>query len=335
MSRYLFNRTRQVVGEEDCIPELDATCEPDVPPEMRSDTAQFYQHLGAEADVNLEPGYNQDEFFDDQFERRAHEIQRTPPAASAVSVISPKQGPWTGNNNLGIERYFDPDANNQQTILKMPEWGFPEMWTICLGMNDFSFLPNPDPIGFEVTALIQFGIGGAMQEVEVDWLNGSAISLPMNAVNVVARYTFQESNEFSSSAPIDLRLRCTICRGRSHFARPTRSIAIGEGVTSIPIPKFAKNVFVAPIVSAPAQNPFTFYSQDAYVELSAGENSLLLTPLQLQVSQFVSFVDFTNQRVGSPQKIPIPPTARFLNFTDSVGAPASIGARFAQFEIGI
>ncbi len=333
MTRFLFNRTR--VGR-DSIPEMDDS---DVRREMahlQTDGEKFFAHLGEESDVLLEPGINQDEFFDDTFERRAHEIQRTPPASSAVSVISAKQGPWSGNNNLGIERHFSPDVNNLQTILKMPEWGFPEVWTICLGLNDFSFIPNPNPIGFEVTALIEFGIGGAMQEVEVDWLNGTAISLPMNAVNIVARYTFLEDQDFSTSAPDDLRLRATICRGRSHFARPTRTISIGEGVTSINIPKFAKNVFVAPRIELPGLTAYGFYSSGKLVELSAIANQSALTCMQAQTSQFVSYLDTGLELVGSPQKIPVPPTARFLNFKNASNvSEANDGAAFAQFEIGL
>lgn len=319
MTRYLFNRK--------------GLSQPRIGGNLR-DELQFYHNLGEDSEVVLEPGYNQDEFFDDQFERRAHEIQRTPSAVNAVNVIPSKTGPWTANNQLGIERHFEPDVNNRQTILKLDEWGFPEVWTLCLGLNDFSLAPNPNPIAFEVTALIEFGSGGAMQQVEVDWLNGTAISLPMNAVNVVANYS-TGSGEGATSIPDDLRLRATLARGRSHFARPTRTVRFVGSETSIPIPPFAKRVSIVPTFSLPGLTPFIFHSSGNYVRMTTGENSSAIVEGTYLTSQLVSFVDVTNELVGSPQWLPIPPFARFLGTTNALGVPALIGASFAQFEIGI
>ena len=81
MSRYIrpFARGvgRQIVGEDHLAPE-------------------FIHELGENARVILEPGYNQDEVFDDQFERRAHEKVQTPGAAGGIAIIPAKQGPWSG-----------------------------------------------------------------------------------------------------------------------------------------------------------------------------------------------------------------------------------------------
>lgn len=294
----------------------------------------FLYELGEDANVRLEPGYNQDEIFDDQFERRSREIQRTPSASNAVNVIPSKQGPWSGNNQLGIERAFAPDADNRQTILKLDEWGFPEMWTLCLGLNDFSHIQDPFPIAFEVTALLEFGSGGVVQQVEVDWLNGTCITLPMNALNVVASYS-QGTGEGTTSIPADLRLRATLVRGRSHFARPTRTVRFVQGQTSCRIPPFAKNAFMAPNLSLPGLTPFSFYSSGNYAELSALENGASVISAPFLTSQFVSSIDVTHSLVGSPQTVPIPPFARFLNTRNAAGAYADIRPAFAQFEIGI
>lgn len=289
--------------------------------------AQIYQLLDKDRTI-LEPGYNQDEVFDDQFERRAREIQRTPGASQGLPIIPSKQGPWTGNNQLGIEREFAADSNNRQTILKLDEWDFPDVWTICLGMNDFT----PTQGGFDVTALIQFGIGGVTQVVEVDWLNGSGISLPMNALNVVAQYNFIDG-EVPGSPPSDLRLRVSISKLPSQNLRPTRSYWFRDGVQTIEIPPFAKAVHLAPIPDI--GNPFDFYSVNA-AKFSTRQNTIGHAGISLaQMSQFVSYIDFTNEFVGAASFYPIPPFARFINFVDvPAGSDVTVQC-VAQFLIGL
>lgn len=303
-----------------------------VPVRLSSDEESFYERLGEDADVRLEPGINQDEFFDEQFERRAHEIQRTPSANNAVNVISAKNGPWTGNNNLGIERAFSPDANNRQTVLKLPEWGFPEMWTLCLGMNDYSTAGGLE--GFSVTAEIEFGCGGVIQVVEIDWLQGMCISLPMNALNLVASYR-TGSGEGATIIPDDLRLRASVVRGRSHRAHPTRTVYFEEGESTIEIPKFSQSVMILPSVGAPVNTPFAFYGAGFYVDL-------MTTPTggpgdqRYNVSQLVEYVDVINQLVGNPRSIPIQPFQRLLQMQDSLGAASALtNAQSAIFEIAI
>ncbi len=334
MSRYLTQRAL-------CHPGLPISRKAarnaarNTPVHLSSDTESFYERLGEDADVRLEPGIDQDEVFDDQFERRAHEIQRTPSASNAVNVIPSKVGPWTGFGGLGIERVFAPDANNLQTILKLDEWGFPQMWTLALGINDFSLVPDPDPIAFDVTAIVQFGSGGVVQTVEIDWLNGTAISLPMNALNVVARYSAQ-SGEGATSIPADLRLRASLVHGTSFNARPTRTVITVEGDSFIEIPKFAKKVFISSGLSLPGINPFTFYTDGSFLSFSTNENNSSGPNPTYLTSQLVSFVDITNTLVGGPQWLPVPPFARFIRYLDAAGASQPFDAgTVAQFEIGL
>ena len=334
MSRYLTQRAL-------CHPALPLSrklTRRALPPiELSAAEESFYERLGEDADVRLEPGINQDEVFDDQFERRAHEIQRTPPASSAMSIIPAKVGPWTANNQLGIERHFAPDTNNEQTILKLDEWGFPEVWTLCLGINDYSFSPNPDPIAFDITASVQFGCGGVIQEVEVDWLNGSAIVLPMNALNLVARYAqFSGSEGGASSIPDNLRLRANIVRGALPHARPTRTIYTAENQTVVEIPKFAKSVFIAPGLSLPGIRSFAFYGDGSYVRFMSNETTVIGSCPAYLTSQFVSYIDFTNELVGGPMWIPIPAFARFIQYEDSGASPQAFDTgTCVQFEIGV
>lgn len=317
MSRYLFSRkaARAAVAG------------------LPRDQRQFYEQLGAEADVLLEPGYHQDEFFDDQFERRASEKTRTPVASQAVSVISPKTGPWTGNNQLGIQRAFGPDENNRQTILKLDEWGFPELWTLALGL-DFAanlWVPSGGPSAafFDVTAIIEFGVGGVIQTCEIDWVNGTSIVLPMNALNVIAQYNFQTPSEAAepSEPPLDLRLRASLAKGQLTQTQPVRSYVLVSG--TIDIPPFAQKMKVL------IQNPndgeaFDFYSSvnpvlfNSGTIVSGGINVANFMPCQL-----VEYLSIADNTFGRPVWIDVPTGARSVSFTNA-GC-----ALFVQFGIGV
>lgn len=196
------------------------------------------------ADVNPPPGSN--ELFEDQFERRAREIQRQPSNIQPVSVIPAKSGPWSANNQLGNELEFAPSSNNEQTILKLDEWGFPEVWSVMLGMKYSDTKWPAGALGFACTAKVNAGAGGITQEAEVDWVQGTVFSLPMNAVNVIAKY--QQSNNI----PTDLRLSASICKGKVAGRPPTRTFVLpvvtnpGGGGFSDPIriPNFARSVML-------------------------------------------------------------------------------------------
>lgn len=289
--------------------------------------AQIYQLLDKDRTI-LEPGYNQDEVFDDQFERRAHEIQRTPSGQNAVSIVSQKQGPWSGNNQLGIEREFAPDSNNRQTILRLDEWGFPDIWTVSLGMNEFTRTAG----GFDVTAVLEFGVGGAIQTVEIDWLTGASITLPMNSLNLVAQYNLVDG-EIPGDVPDDLRLRATISKMPAQNARPTRSYLFQTAVDSFVIPPFAKAMHLSPTNDG---DPFDFYSQRVKAVFTTRGLGLATGSINAyQFAQFVSAIDVTNEYVGGPCFVPIPPYARAVDL-QTIPAGAASPQRFvAQFLIGL
>lgn len=201
----------------------------------------FYERLGSDADVRLEPGLQQDEIFDDQFERRAREIQRTPGQDNVVAVVPRKRGPWTGNNQLGNERPFSDNEGNLQTILRLDEWDLPQVWSVALIMK----LTDPSFVGFKVRALIEAGAGGIVTPFEMDWNQGSTFSFPFNAINIVAQY----SN--TQDLPSDLRLGVQIGKRPLAGACPTWTSELLDNNEVIVIPRFAKRVFLNTVANAP------------------------------------------------------------------------------------
>lgn len=168
-------------------------------------------------------------------------IQPAPHGVPQVAAVTPRTGGWSGDNQLGYELPFAPDANNRQTVLKLDEWGPPEIWTVSLGIR-YKGLTS-DTQTFDVAAQINFGAGGATQVVEMDWLNGARIALPMNAVNVVAKYDIKPG----FTPPADLYLSVMLSRGTyaGQVAQRSFWFDIEPGpsrTTPIKIPNFAKRV---------------------------------------------------------------------------------------------
>src|SRR3954449_11237526 len=176
-------------------------------------------------------------------------MQRTPPIAPAgpaglppVATIVPRQGWWSSYPQLGEEQDFTPDAHNRQVILKADELGPPEVYTLTLGIS-YSEQDWPGSSrAFEVEAEINFGAGGATQVVRIDWVQGAQISLPMNAVNVVATYNIDALAE--PQPPADLRLSVMVGRGpalgKAQWTDPTPfSLVAAAQTTPRRIPAFA------------------------------------------------------------------------------------------------
>lgn len=167
-----------------------------------------------------------------------------PSELTPVVPVTPAHGWWTGSQNIGSELPFAPDANLRQTILKLPEIGAPEEWTISL------YLVTPVPAGanlanFRVTAVIEFGAGGTTQIIEMDWLNGAQITLPCNAINVIAQYS-------TASTAAGIRLGVQVARGRRGGNQPPRKTIVDLvqipplGTVTFPLPAFSSRVQVVP-----------------------------------------------------------------------------------------
>lgn len=168
--------------------------------------------------------------------------------ASRTILTAPAWGtetPWSGSNNLGNIVYYNPDVNNRQSILKLDEWGPPEMWTVSLFREHRPPLSGTD---YWITAEISFGAGGSTQTIEVDWLTGTMLSVPMNAISVTAKFSSFNLAGFPIAPADKLRLGAQIARGvRGGSRAPTLSKRLGiiaPGTTGVPveIPAFTRTV---------------------------------------------------------------------------------------------
>lgn len=167
---------------------------------------------------------------------------RPPPV---VVPIEPKIGPWTGNNNLGSAAPWVPSALGTQTIFKMPEWGMPRIWTVSLGIFKPSEAGNN---AYDFTAQVVFGVGGCVQYLEMDWINGAMVQVPANAIEVVARqYKDQYTGHVPGITTDAINLSVMVAHGTVGVPSATRSFEFyldvagsGANTAFIKIPPFAR-----------------------------------------------------------------------------------------------
>lgn len=231
----------------------------------------------------------------DTFDRRVAEmgLEGRPagaPAPSHVITEEPKTGVWSSNNNLGYEVAFSPNADNRQTILKMPEWGFPQTWTISLGIVDATPIDAINFNGRNITAIIEFGVGGTTQTIAVDWKQGSVITLVTNSINVIAEY----ANIDVAAGEGDFKLSVQVCRGNraSNVLAPTKTLVVTSDVppgnipvgavleaallapgerTFVDIPAFATAIHIVPaIVPAAAGSVNKLYTATSVFQIVSG-----------------------------------------------------------------
>lgn len=239
--------------------------------------------------------------YNDPFEERVKDLNH-PPGNST---------PWSGNNNLGITKPFEPDTNNEQSILILPESGMPEVWTVNLGIDIQEII---DKRGFEIEAKILYGSGGATQTVLVDWKNGASISLPMNSCNVIARYK-QLFSKVGGLPEVDLTV--TLAKGfntaEATYGVTPQTISAGASFNESTdgelarIPPFARKVRVSGAGNPAAGNPFvaanilTFYGV-----------------VQTTTPHLATYTG--DQLLNFPDGVPIPPGARYIGFFNGTAA---------------
>lgn len=243
---------------------------------------------------------------DDFSLRAARQTSRAqPPGVPAQYNLPLRHHPmWSGNNELGRDLPFAIDANNRQSILKLEEWGPPAMWTVHLGMS-FTALNRdvspPTNDNFAVTALVEFGAGGVMQQAEIDWLNGATFTAAFNALNITAVY------DNPTSIPADLHLRASIGVGgpatppsRTLVFSPALVTALG-GTSFVPIPPFAKRAMVIGGQASPTGPNLLYDNAVKYVFArqsgSAG-----------RIAVFYG----TEMLAFAPNGVPVPPLAQVL-----------------------
>jgi hypothetical protein len=254
----------------------------------------------------------------DRIEQQMFKDARRDVGIPQVNISYPRTGSWSGDNQLGVELPFQLDANRMQTIFKMDEWGFPQVWTVSLGLS----LPKPLIQGqiFDVTAQVSFGSGGIVQEFDVDWVEGTMFSLPMNAVNIRARWSDRAFIE-GIAPPDGIRISALIAHGGLRHARATFTnffglLPVGQSVTFgasfQPIPAFAKSVIVVPATPGDAANLY-----------AAGSSLSFLMNDNTAAPAYILNVPGTFLGPTSSFKVPIPATARYWTFTNGGVAPAS------------
>lgn len=275
------------------------------------------ERLARDGLVHLEPGIDQDEIFDDQFERRSRELNRKPyKGAQLTSVVTQRKGVWSGNNQLGFEQVFGPDANNEQTILKLDEWGMPAVWTVMLGITfDDELIRVPsDSAQFFINALVTIGVGGATQALSVDWKNGTCFSAPMNALNVVARYDFGAVG----AIPDSTRLRVLLARGSKGSDYPaTNSRFFTAGAGSFfteRIPDMATSVQILPNAT-PIAPDGNCYDPANLIYFTTFPPVTNVGGVGINGSNLPSF--------NSGRGLPIPRGVNFITFFCGAGAAAS------------
>jgi hypothetical protein len=217
---------------------------------------------------------------------------------------------WSGNNELGIEVPYQPDGDGLQTILKLGEWGPPAIWTISLGLAySPDLIPSSGDAMFSIDGLIRYGSGGVTQQIDVDWADGVCLAVPMNAVNVIARYSdFTGKN----NTPSDLRLRVNLSQGGATANFVTKSSRLlvptgGLNAQSVLIPKFARRLHVQRGAGAlggawAALMSYTFFGTDGPAGDAGGFTG----------NEYL--INFAG--VG----VPIPPSARSLRITNTTGS---------------
>lgn len=254
--------------------------------------------INAEGYVDTEPVCEDPRVFDDQFEMRSRELQRQPNGIQPVTPYEAKTGPWSRSPNLGISRLFAPSANNEQTILKLDEWGFPRVWSAMLGLK-FRDIPVGVGNGFSIIARVIAGAGGSTQEFEVDWRQGMTFQTVMNAINIIALY------DETADIPSDLELTVTLGHLRLTSALPTRSYRQLTSSPRLRIPPFATSLTLSNVfpTGAPFGSIFDATST-IFFHTAAPAAPAIQT--------------FTGAELLAFRRLPIPNGACFISITTSV-----------------
>lgn len=247
-------------------------------------------------------------------------IPRTVQKASPIQRVSIEQqrtGPWSGDNTLGARVPFAPDANNEQTIFKMPEKGPPTVRSVSCGIH-YNTINMPALAWWDVIGLATIGVGGASQEFEFSWLEGTTFNAPMNALDIRVRY----DRTIVPSIPADLHLSVQVGEGTIAKGPLVRGIgaqitamALGVPGTSVnvTIPKFARRLELIPVDALASANLFA--PGNAVIFNVGGAPSTAL---------YVNLADYDKY----PGGIPIPPFARRVTLTNQTATVINLRLMF-------
>lgn len=244
-----------------------------------------------------------------------------------VAALTPRTGWWSDYPQFGEEQPFEPDAQNRKQILKADELGPPEVYTLTLGISyTEENWPGPGR-AFEVEAEINFGAGGATQVVKIDWVQGAQISLPMNAVNVVANFKQAADIEglVAPKPPHDLRLSVMLGRGP----------ALGKAYWTDPTP-----VSLVPAGQSPPQRIAAFASRLHVIATSPASSDLLFNAGNFLIFQGgpaaedaqVAAVRLDQYLNAVGEGIVIPGQAKYASVFNVTGSAPNARARF-QYQL--
>jgi hypothetical protein len=233
-------------------------------------------------------------FKDDDMGRKYPPIAQPPGMGVPIfAAITPRSGGWSGDNQLGYESKYGPDRRQTQTVLKLDEWGPPDVWTVSLFQRQ-KFTVND---GLGIKARINFGAGGSTQVYEMDWLNGAQVSLPMNAINVEAIFRDVDVTTEGQGLSVGVQL----ARGRRGGNAPPRftiaeRLAVPAGTTSAVflLPAFASAVYVQPITLADAPDVFSTSCALRLVRGTVGNANAIMLGDQLKTQK----LEVTGQATG-------------------------------------
>jgi hypothetical protein len=254
------------------------------------------------------------------------------PVAVVQTVPAQSPGPWTGSPAIGQTQAFARSSNNTQNIVKLDEWGAPDVWTITLGAT---YSDNNWPVAagnLGIQAQIEIGVGGGTKTFIVDWADGVVLNVTANAIRVNAFY-FPYATGIPIAPPSDLRLTALLARGsKSSGGRgPTFTCAyipvntIGAPVVTkfIRIPDFATELYILPQNLGGISSP---YNAANHVHLYESTNPAFTAGIEIY--------DTPMNVLSQVVPLRIPGSARYFNLVIAQGN-FSGSALVPIFNIGL
>ncbi len=157
-----------------------------------------------------------------------------------------------------------------------------------------------------VTAELDFGAGGATQIVQMDWVNGAQISVPMNAIDVIATFKNVDITTLGSG----IRLGVQVGRGRrAGGAASTLTMLDNVFLAAnnvfpelVEIPAFAKRIHVVPTIISSIASVYSnlFFAATFSVNAPGAHNAqvisgdLLVANDGIEVQGASRFIKITN-----------------------------------------
>lgn len=243
-----------------------------------------------------------------------------PPAPTYRPLAGAKQNYRGGSKALIIGGPNGTPEQRVNTLVQSPKnaGDDAEMIAISLGLNYIQDLPETVGVGdtdlgvntfLKATATLQWGIGGAIFEAEIDWNQGTQIALPASFMNVGLRVG--ASSGFLNPNPLEVVFSAALAYGTPisnrraspvrrtiTVATPDNALAAGATSSYFTIPRWA--------------NSFTILSGQA--------PSLRVELLQnLTAGSQVTYTitDQSNQASQTEDQFPIPNGYRFFRLVNT------------------